>query len=1023
MQNVSQKPETKSKEIHSKILLNKTLNDLENYIMSFSLLSKTNQKVEKVQSKFSEFHKSIEKSKLINIHLIAWNIHSLNEKKINYLKLLLSGRAHNNTQNNIKCVPHAPDIVLLTETWLRDVGKFSIFNLKAYNRFSISRNESRGGGVLIYVKKELTAFHVNSFISSFAEILHLQVFLSKTFSVHVVGIYRPPNGQINDALVLIEHLLTEYKDNIIIMGDFNLPFDKDKGDTHFKNQAYINFIDTIETFNHKQINEAITYNYDKANSIDTSRGSILDLIICPQNNINVSLTALKNVYSDHNIIFASTIFNECKSTSNQIKKHTIKRVNFTKLKDQIAQLDFDHKLSDGDVNIKYEKLVELILNAVNSSTYTRTLKTRDETFKVPSWVNNEYINICNSVHNLKEKISKLLKFNKKCDQLQLKLTTLLIIKDNIEINRTREYYRKLLSNNCRLSWNIINSICGRSKLSNDIILKINGHFVFDNKIIADALQEEFISHVGIKEECININYRGPQVIDTFNFETVTDNYVLQLINDLEIGKSSGLDGLSPRIWKEIANNVHKTITNLINCMILENKFPNALKLAVIVPIHKKGDKVTTANYRPISLLNTVSKLFEKVIYAQIENFSISQKIGDPLQFGFSKGLGCADAIASCCHTISKEIDKGNSVILIALDFTRAFDSLNHHVLCKKLEHMGFRGNSNDLIKDFLTNRSQVVRHQDAFSFSGDIKQGVPQGSLLGPLLFNLLLSDLQYIETDYKIFKYADDALICVVIDDASNSTNETQSLLKEISSYFKENLLKINYDKSSFMVIGNREVDNVRKVLIDDGFHEAKSLKYLGVVLDQSLTMSDHIQVISTRCKQATGALLYMRIILPKDALLKFYFGHIHSHLMYCGFILARCKKSDIDKLFIIQKRALKTIYRLPTLYSTHDLFSIHAKDILPLKAMIQYSTLCLVHRLLHSVRSTNFNIELVPSTRHINIRTHKADKKIMNLDISHAGFKAFNALPSSLKSVNSFERFKKGLKIHLLSKKEEFY
>ncbi|KAG5679532.1 hypothetical protein PVAND_009093 [Polypedilum vanderplanki] len=314
-----------------------------------------------------------------------------------------------------------------------------------------------------------------------------------------------------------------------------------------------------------------------------------------------------------------------------------------------------------------------------------------------------------------------------CDQLQLKLNQLIEEKNVYESYKTTKYYYNLLNKNPTISWDVINDICGRKKFSDEIILKSGNAYTVQYEEIANELQKEFLIHVGSNEHTVHSVYRGNNISDTLHFEEVSEDYVLNLIDNLDSSKAPGLDGIPPRVWKSLNNECFKLIAQLINRMIRNSQFPDCLKSAVIVPIFKKGDKSLAGNNRPISLLNIVSKIFEQVLYTQITAFVTLNNI----------------------YNIS-----------IWLHKSKAFDSLDHAILCDKLNYMGIRGTANQLIKDFLSNRKQSVKYKDVMSKEGDIKQGIPQGSLLGPLLFNLMISDMRFISTKCKIFKYADDALI-----------------------------------------------------------------------------------------------------------------------------------------------------------------------------------------------------------------------------------------------------------------------
>jgi hypothetical protein len=342
--------------------------------------------------------------------------------------------------------------------------------------------------------------------------------------------------------------------------------------------------------------------------------------------------------------------------------------------------------------------------------------------------------------------------------------------------------------------------------------------------------------------------------------------------------------------------------------------------------------------------------------------------------------------------------------------------------------MGVRGEANKLIKDFLSNRHQLVKYKDALSDSGRIGCGVPQGSLLGPLLFNIFISDMRNLGVDCEAFKYADDASIKFVVMEEhecneQSNTHRLHLLLNGIVEYYNGNLLRINHAKSFYMVIGRIETEGLKVMLDSAGFNETDSINYLGVDIDKKLHMHEYANSIASRSRHAIGALLHMRGSLPTETLLNFYFGHVHSHLMRCGFLLARCTESELDRLQVIQKRALKIVFRLPLLHSTIDLFTTHAPKVLPVRAMILYSSACLVHKIVHDERPSRvISIVNSSSARLRTLRIHAYRTRVMRDDIAHYGVNSYNELPITIRDAANMSSFKRKLKRHLLEKREDF-
>jgi hypothetical protein len=443
-----------------------------------------------------------------------------------------------------------------------------------------------------------------------------------------------------------------------------------------------------------------------------------------------------------------------------------------------------------------------------------------------------------------------------------------------------------------------------------------------------------------------------------------------------------------------------------------------------VPVFKKGLASMPENYRNISLLNILSKVFEKVIFAQLDTFFNKYNIYDPTQFGFTAGKGCHDAICCLLHELSTNLDVGNSVLMLSLDISSAFDCVSHAILLRKLEFMGVRGDSNDLIKSYLSGRKQFVKYKNAISEEGEINKGVPQGSLVGPLMFNIMIVDLKFLNINAKLIKYADDIVILFnlrrdKINDKLLDVNELHEInisLRKILKYYDDNGFKLNMNKSSYMILGNKVPANVISLMNDYGFLNVSSLTYLGIIIDNKLKLSSQVSNIARKVGFGIGALAQMSKRLPPTLLLNIYFGHVHSHLSYCPFVLLRCTSTEITRLQSLQSRALKLVFKLPMRFSTLELFTQYAKNVLPVIGLIYYSAVMLVRKI--SANNSNPFAEMTRqmSSRRTCYKVSKSKLKVMKDDIYVSGIRLFNNLPEDIKVIREIDYFKVKLKKFLL-------
>jgi retron-type reverse transcriptase len=236
----------------------------------------------------------------------------------------------------------------------------------------------------------------------------------------------------------------------------------------------------------------------------------------------------------------------------------------------------------------------------------------------------------------------------------------------------------------------------------------------------------------------------------------TETQVAKIINNLKDKSSAGHDLISPKLLKLCVNELTPIITKLINKAILENIYPDILKIAKVLPIYKSGDKTILNNYRPISILISINKIFEKILYAQLINHIEKNKIMYKHQYGFRKHHNTTHALISSYDYIIEQINNNKFVMGLFIDLRKAFDSINHSILINKLTYYGINGPFLNILRDYLKNRKIFTQIGSISSEMLPISYGVPQGSVLGPILFLLFINDIQYL-TDNELKLFADD--------------------------------------------------------------------------------------------------------------------------------------------------------------------------------------------------------------------------------------------------------------------------
>jgi hypothetical protein len=369
------------------------------------------------------------------------------------------------------------------------------------------------------------------------------------------------------------------------------------------------------------------------------------------------------------------------------------------------------------------------------------------------------------------------------------------------------------------------------------------------------------------------------------------------------------------------------LCDIINLSFKTGIFPDLCKLAKVIPLFKKDNPLLCENYRPISLLPVYSKIFEKVIYTRMYNFLDSNNLIYERQFGFRSKHSTTHALISTTEWIKSCIDKGSFVGGIFIDLQKAFDTVNHDILCEKLLYYGFRGNSQLLIKSFLTNRKQFVSINGFNSSHIDITCGVPQGSTLGPLLFLLYINDLNFSLNNAIASHFADDT--CIMFGSRKPKTLETvlNCDLKKISDWLKANRLSLNVKKSKLVLFQKKQsnFDNKSISIKLDGckLNPTDNVLYLGVYIDNFVSWDFHFSNLSNKLSRANGILSKLRHFTTKETLLSVYYAIFYSHMTYGCLVWSLTTTKNIDIITILQKKCLRIINFAPFNSHTNPLFS----------------------------------------------------------------------------------------------------
>ena len=834
------------------------------------------------------------------MHLAHFNIRSLVNKWDTFKIQCLSSNLH---------------FIGLSETWLSDKLPNEIIELS--NEYTLLRNDrkwcdegftepKKGGGVAIYIKNNVnfsdtTYSHFNTSNINI-ESQWVLVTLPNSEPILVGNVYRPPQGSVDAFIQALDNIFNEIdatKFEIYIIGDINIDM-SDK-----QNESQRKFVNFFKPLGLCQIIKSPT-------RFSTTKNSILDVCVTNSDFIKKSGVCDVNL-SDHQMILITrkkTKFpkKKCTFTGRSYRKY-----NKNEFQNDIINADWTEYNNESTVEGKWNQFIQIIRNKIDSTCPVKEFKIKQQ--KEP-WITGPLIEL------IKDK-DYALKMAKKHNDPQLWIKAKRL--RNSCTNRLRkaraDFIKENLENNVGNSkkfWKNIQDVLPSKKG------KSPGNFdLFDSNDKRDIPNEETANYINdyfvqigpklAQQYDLEWNFNGERadiVLD--DIETNLEE-IIKLCREININKSSCIEHLCSEILRDAFLAVPEILMEIFNLSFELSDIPNAWKIAKVTPLQKSGGSKEVSNLRPISLLPLPSKLIEKIVHNRIYTHCNNYNLLDPKQGGFRPGHSTISTTAFYINDIYEAMNNNETTISIYIDAMKAFDTVNHEILLKKIKYFGITGKNAKWLQNYLSNRKQCTYANDILSQEALITCGVPQGSVCGPLLFLLYINDISKVLTNCKVSLYADDTVLYYSGKNLDDVVTTIQSDLNLLSNWCSKNRLTINCKKTKYCVYGMRSIVKKSKSqdmmlsLNNTVLEKVCSYKYLGFILDDQLNFNKHVKSMTNLITHKLYLLSRIRKYLTKVACISIFKTMILSLIEYGDIIYAGTSQNNITTITNLFYRGLR--------------------------------------------------------------------------------------------------------------------